>query len=84
MDLEKEIGSLESGKQADIAVFSLEGVRQRPVYDPANSLVFSASGQDALLTMVAGREIYRHDEIKTFNLEPMSRRISEIETILGG
>jgi 5-methylthioadenosine/S-adenosylhomocysteine deaminase len=84
MALEKEIGSLEPGKQADIAVFSIEGVRQRPVYDPASSLIFSASGQDALFTMVAGREIYRHGEIKTLDLDPISRRISEIETTLVG
>ncbi|HYR75622.1 MAG TPA: amidohydrolase family protein [Pyrinomonadaceae bacterium] len=57
--LDNQIGALVEGMQADIAVVSLQGVHQQPVNNPADALIFSSSGRDVLLTMVAGREIYR-------------------------
>ncbi|HYO98900.1 MAG TPA: amidohydrolase family protein [Pyrinomonadaceae bacterium] len=52
-------GSLAEGREADLAVFKLDGAHQVPVYDPARTLIFSSSARDALLTIVAGREVYR-------------------------
>src|SRR5262249_31154876 len=57
--LDNPIGALEKGMQADIVVVSLDGVHQQPVNDPTDALVFSSSGRDVVLTMVAGREVYR-------------------------
>jgi len=57
--LDNQIGALVEGMQADIAVVSLQGVHQQPVNNPADALIFSSSGRDVLLTVVAGREIYR-------------------------
>jgi cytosine/adenosine deaminase-related metal-dependent hydrolase len=50
--------------QADIAVVSLTGAHQQPVGDPADTLVFSTSGRDVLVTMVAGKEIYRDGRVE--------------------
>ena len=57
------IGTLESGKFADIAVISLSGIHQQPVGDVEAALVFSSSGKDVVATIVAGDEVYRrkHD-----------------------
>lgn len=52
------IGSLEAGKQADIAVISLDHEAQQPVNDIHAALVFSSSGRDVLRTLVAGRIVY--------------------------
>jgi 5-methylthioadenosine/S-adenosylhomocysteine deaminase len=59
LGLEREIGSLEVGKSADIAAFALRGVSAGVRVDPVAHTVFSLTGRDAVLTMVAGRVLAR-------------------------
>jgi 5-methylthioadenosine/S-adenosylhomocysteine deaminase len=63
LGLDAEIGTLDAGKSADLAAFSLNGVRAVPVYDPASAVVFALSGRAACLTVVAGRELVRNGEL---------------------
>ncbi|MDI1243083.1 MAG: amidohydrolase family protein [bacterium] len=56
---ESLIGTLEPGKQADIAVISLDHLAQQPIYDIEAALVFSSCGRDVLTSTVAGRDIYQ-------------------------
>jgi 5-methylthioadenosine/S-adenosylhomocysteine deaminase len=67
------IGSLEPGRQADLAVVNLSDLRQQPVTDPAAALIFSSSGRDVLLTVVDGKEIYRRDRFAAHNQDLTSR-----------
>jgi 5-methylthioadenosine/S-adenosylhomocysteine deaminase len=64
LGLEKEIGSLEAGKQADLAVISLQNAAQMPVYDPESAVLFASGGRDVILTVVAGEDIYRNGQMK--------------------
>lgn len=59
LGLDGEVGTLEGGKQADIAIVSLESPAQTPVKDIYAALVFSSSGRDVIETIVAGRTVYR-------------------------
>lgn len=59
LGLDHKIGTLEAGKQADIAVVSLSNVAQLPINDIEAALVFSSNARDVVLTMVAGTEIYK-------------------------
>lgn len=58
LGLDREIGTLEPGKQADIAVVSLAGYAQRPVNDILAALVFSSNANDVVRTLVAGDVLY--------------------------
>lgn len=58
LGLDEKIGTLEAGKQADIAVLSLD-IAQMPVNDIEAALVFSSNARDVGMTMVAGKEVYR-------------------------
>jgi len=62
MGLDQKIGSLEAGKQADIAVISVANISQQPIYDIEAALVFASNARDVSMTMVAGVEIYRASE----------------------
>ena len=53
-----QIGEIKAGKQADIAVISLENIAQQPVSDIYAALVFSSNARDVAMTMVAGKRIY--------------------------
>ncbi|MBS1795456.1 MAG: amidohydrolase family protein [Acidobacteria bacterium] len=67
LGLDAEIGSLEAGKQADLAVVGLDDIAQLPVHDPYAALVFASNARDVRLTMVAGREIYRDGAVTTLD-----------------
>lgn len=58
LGLHARIGSLEAGKQADIAVVSLEHLSTQPLGDIEAAIVFSASGRDVVKTLVAGNQVY--------------------------
>lgn len=61
LGLDHKIGTLEQGKQADIAVISLSNIAQQPVTDIHAALIFSSNARDVAVTMVAGMEIYRNE-----------------------
>ncbi|MEQ1764734.1 MAG: amidohydrolase family protein [Pyrinomonadaceae bacterium] len=54
LSLDHLIGSLERGKQADIAIVSLGHQAQQPIHDIEVALVFASNARDISLTMVAG------------------------------
>lgn len=58
LDMRDQIGSLEVGKQADIAVISLESNAQLPIHDVYTAIVFSSNARDVVATFVAGKQIY--------------------------
>ena len=71
-------GILREGAQADLIVVGLDGAHQLPVYDPATALVFSSSGRDVLLTIIAGREVYRDQRVLGVDEDHLRARLNEI------
>lgn len=71
-------GSLVPGLQADLAVVNLKDTHQLPVYDAESALVFSSSARDVLLTVVAGREVFRRGRVLTVDEERLRARMLEI------
>jgi cytosine/adenosine deaminase-related metal-dependent hydrolase len=57
LGLEKEIGSLEAGKQADFAVVSLENAAQMPNHEIYSTLLFASNARDIRQTIVAGETL---------------------------
>jgi len=82
LGLDGQIGALAPGMQADIAVIRLGEAHQQPAHDPTNSLVFSSSGRDVLLTIVAGKEIYRAQRVMGIDEEELRQRLQLIRSKL--
>jgi 5-methylthioadenosine/S-adenosylhomocysteine deaminase len=59
LGLEAEIGSLEAGKRADIAVFDLQKPYVGVLHRPLTSFVTAGKGSDARVVLVDGRIVYR-------------------------
>ncbi|HEY0761718.1 MAG TPA: amidohydrolase family protein [Pyrinomonadaceae bacterium] len=76
--LEAAAGQLKEGGQADLTAVSLTGVHQLPSYDPIATLIFASSGRDAILTVVAGREVYRNGRVTTVDEDQLKARMHEI------
>jgi 5-methylthioadenosine/S-adenosylhomocysteine deaminase len=63
LGLEREVGSLEVGKRADVVVVSLRGLHQAPVQDPLSALVYASTAHDVRHVVVDGHTRVRAGEL---------------------
>jgi 5-methylthioadenosine/S-adenosylhomocysteine deaminase len=68
LGMDTEIGSLESGKRADVAIIDLGATHMRPIVDYGRTniveqVVWSACGTDVRDTIVDGRVLMRNREV---------------------
>ncbi|MHA2357701.1 MAG: amidohydrolase family protein [Candidatus Heimdallarchaeaceae archaeon] len=64
---EKEIGSIEVGKRADLIQIDVSDVNALPMYNPVSHLVYAASGKDVNLVMIDGKIIYKDNHYTTID-----------------
>lgn len=77
-DLGGQIGELSEGAHADLAVLSLNGPHQVPNHDVAATAIFASSGRDVILTVIAGREVFRDGCVVGVDEERLRARMQEI------
>ncbi|MCB7317872.1 amidohydrolase family protein [Lacrimispora sp. 210928-DFI.3.58] len=78
LGLEKEIGSLEPGKKADLVVFDpYECVKAVPLHNPCSTLVYSSSLKNIVHVMVDGRFIMEDGRILTVEDEKRELRAAQ-------
>src|SRR6185295_1423867 len=67
MGLDSEVGSLESGKRADLAVVRLDRLHATPVRDIVSTLVYSAEVADVETVLIDGRIVMREQKLSTID-----------------
>jgi 5-methylthioadenosine/S-adenosylhomocysteine deaminase len=67
LGMDKQIGSLEPGKRADLIVVKMNAARQTPMYDPLSHLVYVTHGDDVQTTIVQGRILMRDRKVLTLD-----------------
>ncbi|WP_057764572.1 5'-deoxyadenosine deaminase [Cytobacillus praedii] len=67
--MEKEIGSIEPGKKADLAILNLNDFHVYPSYDidPISRIVYSATRADVESTIVNGKLLMENRQLKTID-----------------
>jgi 5-methylthioadenosine/S-adenosylhomocysteine deaminase len=78
LGLEKEIGSLEVGKQADLILLNLDQPHLTPLYHPLSHLVYAASGADVDTVFIAGQMVMRQRRLLTLDWEEIRDRVVKI------
>lgn len=63
LGLEKEIGTLEPGKRADLILVRLGNARTTPIHEPHNSLALTANGNDVTATIVDGQILMEERQV---------------------
>jgi 5-methylthioadenosine/S-adenosylhomocysteine deaminase len=69
LHMEREIGSLETGKRADLIVVDLSAIHLTPMYNVISHLVYAAKASDVTDTIVNGRPLMRNRKLLTLNEE---------------
>ena len=67
LGMDKEIGSLEPGKRADVIIVSMSATRQTPMYDPVSHLVYVTRGDDVQTSIVNGKVLMRDRKVLTLD-----------------
>ena len=67
MSLDSEIGSLEVGKRADVAVIRLDRLHATPVIDVVSALVYSVEQDDVDTVIIDGELVMRERELLKVN-----------------
>jgi len=67
LGMERQIGSLEQGKRADVIIVGMSAARQTPMYDPISHLVYVTRGDDVQTTIVNGKVLMRNRKVVTLD-----------------
>jgi 5-methylthioadenosine/S-adenosylhomocysteine deaminase len=67
LGMDRDVGSIEAGKRADVITVSMTAARQTPMYDPLSHLVYTTRGDDVRTTIVNGRVLMRDRRVLTLN-----------------
>lgn len=78
LGFENEIGAIETGKQADLCVISLDNAAQMPVDDIYSALLFASTARDVRMTMVAGKEVFKNGKILSIDEDSLKNEMREI------
>ena len=77
LGLDKEIGSLETGKRADLISIDLDAPNAVPMYDVYSQLVYALKGSNVLDVVVNGREIVRDKRCLTLDRQAVVAKARE-------
>jgi 5-methylthioadenosine/S-adenosylhomocysteine deaminase len=67
LHMEKEIGSLEPGKKADVILISLEEPNAVPMYDVYAQIAYALKGSDVETVIIGGRVVMRDRKLLTID-----------------
>ena len=75
--LEKEIGSLEPGKKADLILIDLDKPNAVPIYDIYAALAYALKGSDVRTVVIGGKVVMRDRKLLTINEDEVLARARE-------
>ncbi len=78
LNLEKEIGSIEKGKKADMIILDSDNPHMFPEYDVYSNLVYSANGSEVESVIVDGRIVVEGKKIVSFDLKKVMEKCKKI------
>lgn len=83
LGLADRIGSVQTGRRADLIVLDLDRVHLTPLFDPVSHLVYAADRSDVRHVIVDGRVVVEDREIKTFDLQRVMAEVRHLAAKVG-
>src|SRR5438270_2298597 len=77
LGMEKEIGSLEPGKRADLITVRIDRAHAQPLYDAVSQMVYALKGSDVRDVMVNGKLVVRDAKILTLDERQVLAKAAE-------
>src|SRR5215831_15320021 len=80
LGMEKELGSLEPGKRADMIMVRIDRAHGQPLYDAVSQMVYALKGDDVRDVMVNGKPVVRDSKILTLDERQVLTKAAEYRT----
>lgn len=77
LGLDERIGSIEVGKEADLACVDMRHPNCQPLYDPVSQLIYAASAQQVSDVWIAGRRQVDNGALTRIDRDDLLRRTGE-------
>jgi len=77
LGIDDQVGSLEIGKQADIAAIDVSDLDMQPIYNPISQLVYTNAGQRTSHLWVNGKCLMRERELLTVNERELHSKVRQ-------
>ena len=78
LGMEKEIGSIEKGKKADIAILDMSRPEWRPLHNVVQNLIYSATGDSVDTVIIDGEIIMENRIVKTIDEKELLDRLQDL------
>jgi len=78
MGLDRRIGSLETGKEADLIILDTHQPHLVPMYNPVSQIVYSARGSDVRDVMVAGKMLVRNRTLTSLDQDDILNKMNAL------
>ncbi|RLG77780.1 MAG: amidohydrolase [Thermoprotei archaeon] len=75
LNLEKEVGSIEVGKKADIITINYWDPKLMPLNDPVSHIVYAAHGDDVSDVIIDGKLVMRNRKVLTIDEEQVLKNV---------
>jgi 5-methylthioadenosine/S-adenosylhomocysteine deaminase len=82
LHMDKEIGSLEAGKKADIILISLDEPNAVPMYDIYAQLAYALKGSDVETVVIGGKIVMRDRKLLTVNEEEVIAKARQYKKMI--
>jgi 5-methylthioadenosine/S-adenosylhomocysteine deaminase len=82
LGLEKNVGSLEVGKKADVILLDFKKPHLTPIHDFHANIVYSACGSDVDTVIVDGKILMENKNVKTLEEEKVTLKAQKTATNL--
>lgn len=74
LHMEREIGSLEAGKRADLVIVDLNDLNQTPFYNVYSNLIYATKAADVRTVVIEGRVVMRDRRLLTLDENDIKAR----------
>ena len=78
LGLDKFIGSIETGKQADIILVDMNQPHLIPLYNCYSQLVYAARGADVKTSIINGKIVMKDRQLRTIDLNTAMKNVRDI------
>ncbi len=78
LGLEKRIGSIEVGKDADIILLDMNKPHLTPLYNCYSQLVYAASGADVITSIIGGKVVMKNRRLLTIDVDRAMENVRRI------
>jgi cytosine/adenosine deaminase-related metal-dependent hydrolase len=76
--MQDQVGSLETGKQADIVVFDAANFDLRPLHNPVANIVYGSTGHSVDTVLIGGEIVLRHKQLTSLDEQELRRGVEAI------